>query len=192
MNTQSITNFIFEMASLRRITRSHRQMIQGVNDNIGDHSFRVAIIGMMLANFEKCDENKVLKMCLFHDLEETRIGDANYINKQYVKRKKEEASRDQLEGLPIKEEILALLEEYYKRKTIESLVTKDADNLDQMVLQQEYFFKDDVNKKVWQKHTEKFLTTESAKKIAWQICEANPFEWLYAVIENKTGEKVKR
>ena len=55
MNPEKIVNFLFEIASLRRLTRSHRQVIQGVTDNIADHSFRVAIIGMILAKLEGCD-----------------------------------------------------------------------------------------------------------------------------------------
>ena len=81
----AIANFLFEIASLRRLVRSHSQLIQEADDNISDHSFRVAIIGMILANLEKCDPNKVLKMCLFHDVVESRTGDANYINKLYLK-----------------------------------------------------------------------------------------------------------
>lgn len=68
MSNETIVNFLFELASMRRIARSHRQHIPVAEDNISDHSFRVAVIGMILANMEGCDENKVLKMCLFHDI----------------------------------------------------------------------------------------------------------------------------
>ena len=73
MNLKKITNFFFEIASMRRITRAHSQVIPYVNENIADHSFRVTIIGMILAKMENCDENKIIKMCLFHDVAETRI-----------------------------------------------------------------------------------------------------------------------
>ncbi len=192
MNEEKIINFLFEMATLRRIIRSHNQLIDGANDNISDHSFRVAIIGMILAKLENCDENKVMKMCLFHDIAEARTGDANFINKLYGTLREEEAINDQLEGLPIADEVGGMLKEYNERKSTESIVSKDADNLDQMLLQQEYFYKDGKNLKVWQMHTERFLRTESAKKIAWRLREANPFEWLYQLAEKKTDEKIDR
>lgn len=192
MNTEKIANFFFEIATLRRLTRSHRQMIQEVSDNISDHSFRVAIIGMILANLEECDENKVLKMCLFHDIVEARTGDANFINKQYVDLHEEEARKDQAEGLPIADEITELLEEYEQRESKEAIVAKDADLLDQMVLQQEYFYQDEKNGRIWQDHTETGLKTKSAKKLAKKIRELNPFEWLYQLAEHKTGRKVDR
>lgn len=192
MKEEKIINFLFEMATLRRIIRSHNQLIDGANDNISDHSFRVAIIGMILAKLENCDENKVVKMCLFHDIAEARTGDANFVNKLYGTLREEEAINDQLEGLPIADEVGGMLKEYNERKSTESIVSKDADNLDQMLLQQEYFYKDGKNLKVWQMHTERFLRTESAKKIAWRLREANPFEWLYQLAEKKTDEKIDR
>ncbi len=192
MNTNKIANFFFEIASMRRLTRAHSQLIQEADDNISDHSFRVAIIGMNLASLEKCDVNKVLKMCLFHDVAETRIGDANFINQQYSELHEEEARNDQMAGLPIASEILGLLKEFEQRESKESIVAKDADYLDQMILQREYFLKDPQNHDIWQNFTESKLKSESAKKLARQIRETNPFEWLYQLAEEKAGIKVKR
>lgn len=189
MSSKIIVNFLFEIATLRRLTRSHRQMIQEVSDNISDHSFRVAIIGMILANLENYDENKVLKMCLFHDVAEARIGDANWINQQYIESRENEARQDQMADLPIQNEILALLKEYEELQSKESIIAKDADLLDQMVLQQEYFHKDKINGERWQEHTEKSLKTETAKQLAKEIRQSNPFEWLYKLSEQKNLNK---
>lgn len=192
MNENKIINFLFEIASLRRIIRSHRQLIASANDNVGDHSSRVAIIGMILAKMENCDENKVMKTCLFHDLAEARTGDANFVNKFYGTLRHTEAIKDQTEDLPIGDEIRESLKDFGERRSKESIVAKDADNLDQMLLQQEYFIQDEKNSRIWQTHTEKFLITESAKKIAAGIKEANPFDWLYDLAEKKTDEKIIR
>ena len=142
MNLKKIVNFFFEIASMRRIKRAHCQAIHQATENIADHSFRTAVIGMILAKMEKCDPNKVLKMCLFHDVAEARIGDANFINKLYSELKEKQALEDQMKGLPIAEEILTLLEEFEKGKTKEAICAKDADLLDQMILQREYFYQD--------------------------------------------------
>lgn len=190
--TNNITNFLFEMASLRRIRRNHLQFIGNADDNISDHCFRVAIIGMILANIEKCDSTKVLKMGLFHDLEEARTGDANYVHKIYIERKKMKVRNDQFKDLPIEKEVLSILDEYYERKTIESKVAKDADNLDQMLLQQEYLYKDKTNLKIWHAHIRKHLITKTAKDIAKDIEETNPFEWLYSVAEKSNRENIER
>lgn len=187
-----IVNFFFEIASLRRITRAHCQIIKGVTENIADHSFRVAVIGMLLAEMEKADNNKVLKMCLFHDLPEARTGDANFINQQYVDMREDEALKDQMNGLPIGDEILKIIKEYEEQKSKESIIAKDADLLDQMILEREHFYKDSKNSKIWREHTEKKLKTKLAKKLAKQIKKSNPFEWLYQLAEDKTGKKIDR
>ncbi len=192
MDLNKIANFFFEIASMRRIKRAHSQVIHEADDNISDHSFRVAVIGMILAKIEKCDTNKVLKMCLFHDVAEIRIGDANFINQQYSDLHEEEAREDQMEDLPIADEVLEFLQEFEQRESKESIVAKDADLLDQMVLQREYFHKDQQNHEIWQNHTEKSLRTDSAKKLAQEIRKSNPFEWLYRLAEKKTGNKVDR
>lgn len=189
MNTSKIVNFFFEIATLRRLTRSHRQMIEEVSDNISDHNFRVAVIGMVLANLEQCDEDKVLKMCLFHDVVEARTGDANLVNQQYLDLHEEEARRDQMEGLPIAGEIINLLNELEQNRSKEAAVAWDADSLDQMVLQQEYFYRDEKNKKIWHNNTERYLKTESARRLALKIRKSNPLDWLYSLLEHRTGER---
>lgn len=190
MDTQKITNFLFEIASMRRLTRSHRQFITGVTDNIADHSFRVAVIGMVLAELEGVDSSKVLKICLFHDLAEARTGDANYLNKQYGDLREDEVTRDQMDGLPIGPEIVALLEEYERRESPESVVAKDADLVDQMILQQEYFRGDDENRNRWHNHAVRSMRTKSARELAERIRETNPLEWLYEVTGKKTNTVV--
>ena len=192
MSLSKISNFFFELASMRRLVRAHSQLIHEADDNISDHSFRVAIIGMILAIMEKCDENKVLKMCLFHDVAETRIGDANFINQQYSDPREEEARNDQMTDLPIANEVLELLREFEQGESKEAIVAKDSDYLDQMILQREYFFKDPQNHEIWQNHTEAMLKSKSAKKLAQEIRKTNPFEWLYQLAEHKTGNKVDR
>lgn len=147
---------------------------------------------MILARLENADENKVLKMCLFHDLAEARTGDANLVNKQYLEFSEKEVRKDQMKGLPFGQEIAELLEEYEERKTIESIVAKDADKIDQMILQQEYFRNDDKNRMIWHKFNGSFIKTKSAKILAKKIREANPLEWLYKLAEDKAGLKVKR
>ncbi len=194
MDYGKIINFFFEVASLRRLTRSHRQFIGEVSDNISDHSFRVAIIGMILAELEKVSVDKVIKMCLLHDIAEARTGDLHATNKFYATAKEDEAVKDQWKGLPHGVEVTKIIGEYEKRVSKESIVAKDADLLDQMILQQEYFYKDSkgINHKLWQNFSAKGLKTESAKKFAKKIKTANPFEWHYQVYEKKSGRTLKR
>jgi len=182
---KKIVNFLFEVGTSRNVFRSHRQTLRNTNDSIADHSFRAAIIGLILSEMEGVDENKVIKMCLLHDLAELRTGDANFINKFYQKQEEDNAIKEQWQKIPQGEKIILLLEEYNKRKTREAIVAKDADLLDQILLQKEYLLERPGDFKKWHLYTEKQLKTKSAKKIAFLIFKTNPLEWLYAFAKSK-------
>ena len=42
---------------------------------MADHTFSMAVIGMIISDLENLDSEKVLKMILLHDLAESKIGD---------------------------------------------------------------------------------------------------------------------
>jgi putative hydrolase of HD superfamily len=177
-NYNKIADFLFEIGTLRNMKRMHCQTLPQVNDTIASHSFEVAIIGITLAKMENVDENKVLKMCLFHDIAEARTGDANFIHSHYVKADEEKAIKDQYSETPLEEEIIEILDEYNKRKSKESIVAKDADLINQTLLQCNYL-KDSEDLERWNRHSMKGLKTESAKKLAETIIDRSPFEWFY-------------
>ena len=185
MDSQKTVNFFFEIATLRRMIRNHKQALAGADDNISDHSFRVAVIGMILAKLENCDVNKVVKMCLFHDIVEARTGDANWVHQQYLEIFEDQAREEQMEGLPIKDEIIAILKEYEEKKSAEAVVSKDADLLDQMVLQQEYLYEREDDRRRWQDHKDKDIKTKSAKILAKKIRGTNPMQWIYQISDEK-------
>lgn len=189
---ERIVNFIFEVGTARRIFRTHRQVIKNADDSLAEHSFRTAIIGMVLAELEGADKSKVAMMCLIHDLPEIRTGDANFINAVYrTGRKKEEkkATQDQWIGIPGETEISALISEYEKRETKEAIVAKDADRLDQIFLQCEYLPADSYDLKRWHNHIAREIKTESARKIAELALKTSPLKWFYDFSDEQKKKK---
>ncbi|MBU1110154.1 HD domain-containing protein [Patescibacteria group bacterium] len=77
------------------------------------------------------------------------------------------------------EEITALLDEFNKEKTKEAIVAKDADRLDQIILQREYLQDKPYDFKLWHENYTKNLKTESAKSLAEKIATRNPLQWVY-------------
>ncbi|MFH1401777.1 MAG: HD domain-containing protein [Parcubacteria group bacterium] len=187
-NIKKIINLIFELGTARNILRGHHQALRQSNDTISDHSFRVAIIGLLLADMEKVNKSKVVEMCLLHDVAELRTGDANFINKFYREEKEEKAIKEQWFEMPGGKEIIKLLIEYNARKTKEAIVAKDADSLDQIFLQKEYFPENSYDLKRWHNHIAENLKTVSAKKIAKETLKINPLKWLYDFSENKRNK----
>ena len=175
---KSIINFLYEVGTLRKIPRSHMQTLltSDLSDNISSHSFRVCVIGLMLANLEKANVSKVLTMCLFHDITESRSGDQNWVHKKYVKVFDDEIISDQLKNLPNSKEFLTIIQEYQNRKTPEAIITKDADLLDQILLLQEYIRSGNQEAKNWKSHIN-LLVTKSAIALGQQIIHTVPSTW---------------
>lgn len=136
----SAVSFLFEMGTLRKIARSHRQTLltDDLSDNIASHSFRVTIIGWMLAKAEGANIEKTVSMCLFHDMEEARTGDQNWVHKPYVSVDERKILSDQTSAFPQGGDILHIKEEYLARESREARIAKDADLLDQLLLLKEY------------------------------------------------------
>ncbi|MBU0976480.1 MAG: HD domain-containing protein [Patescibacteria group bacterium] len=168
-----LVEFMFEVGTLRKTLRSHRQTLltDDLSDNIASHSYRTIIIGYLLAKREKVDAAKVVLMCLVHDLPESRTGDQNWVHKKYVKVYETEAIRDQLSGLTEDNELYDLALEYSKRNTKESKIAKDADLLDQVLLLKEYANNGNKEAKSWLegREQEKRMYSKTAKELAVRI-----------------------
>jgi putative hydrolase of HD superfamily len=185
-NNKKIVNFLYEVGTMRKLMRIHRQALltDDHSDNISSHSYRVSIIGWFLAKQEKADPYKTVMMCLLHDTAETRSNDHNWIHKKYTKIFEEEIINDQYNDMPFPE-LKEFISEYSKRESKESIVAKDSDLLDQILLLREYEMIGNKEAKVWlygkgkNKSNEQLnkLRTESAKKLGKSIYETEPSEW---------------
>lgn len=189
-----IAQFLFEIGTLRRIPRIHRQTLltEDTTDTIASHTFRVAMIGWHLAMMEKVDPYKVVMMCLLHDLPEARSNDHNWVHKRYIKIFDDEINKDQLGTLPDRE-LFLLGEEYRERKTKEAVVAKDADYVDQILLLREYEWQGNKEAGLWLHDKEKRvayakvkdLKTKSAQKIGRAIYDERPSTWFEGVWTKK-------
>lgn len=178
---KKIVNLFYELGTLRKVARSHRQTLltDDMSDNIASHSYRVTMIGWFLAKMEKADPYKVVMMCLWHDVSEARTGDQNWVHKKFVQAFEKEVVDSQLKNLDNKEELSDISEEYTDRKTLEARVAKDADLLDQILLLKEYDLQGNKEAASWLKNNEqtKRLFTLSAKKLVKEIVSQDPSDW---------------
>jgi putative hydrolases of HD superfamily len=186
-DTKRIAGFLFEIGTMRKLLRMHRQTLltDDMSDNIASHSYRVAMIGWVLAKEEDVDPYTVVMMCLLHDLGEIRSGDHNWVHKRYVKIYENEIIKEQLGTLPYPD-LEKLANEYESRKTKEAVVAKDADLLDQILLLREYEWQGNKEAKIWlhsgkgddeENKQLKMLKTKSAKEIGRAILNENPSDW---------------
>jgi len=194
-----ITDFLYELGTMRKLLRMHRQVLltDDLSDNIASHSFRVAMIGWMLADAEGADVHKTIGMCLVHDLGEIRSGDHNWLHKRYVRVEDTQITKEQLGALPVLE-LERLSKEYEERKSKESIIAKDADNLDQILLLREYSWTGNNEAELWLRgkrgsksgNTQlKSLKTTTAKKIGKEIMNRCPSEWWKNLWTSKNKKK---
>jgi len=177
---KDIANFLFETGMLKRTPRSGLQFLGSGKESVAEHSFRVVMIGYTLATLNPgVDENRILKMTLLHDILETRTGDLNYVNKKYLEIKEEKAV-DELAGtLPFGEELKGLLKEFRERKTQESLIANDADQLELILMLKEYGDLGNKYTKDWTVFALKRLYTAQARKLAKSILSTDSAEWWF-------------
>lgn len=179
-NMKNIVNFLFEVGSLKKIARSHRQsfLTDDLSDNIASHSHRVSVIGYFLAKSEGVDIGKVLTMCIFHDIGESRSGDQNWVHKKYVKVFEDEILNDQLKDITKDNSLFKIMSEYSKRESVESKIAKDADKLDQYLLVKEYIMRGNKEAEHWIKRkSPDDLYCQTAKDLFLQILETDPADW---------------
>lgn len=109
------------------------------SESVAEHSFRVAVLAMVLAPKFKLDVEKVVKMAIVHDVGEAIVGD---IVKQYGEkmipnikqiRKNEEKALKKIFSLINGTEYIKLYQEYEGMKTKESLFVKQIDRLEFMM-----------------------------------------------------------
>ena len=178
---KNIANFLFEAGMLKRTPRSGFQFLGSGAESVAEHIFRTTYVGYALGKIDKTvDVDKLIKMCLFHDLPEARTGDLNYVNKKYVVADEKKAVRDLTETLPFGYELLDIISEYEEGITPEALLAKDADQLEMILALKEY--KDIGNRyaEEWLSFSLKRLRTETAKELAKVILETDSSLWWFS------------
>lgn len=173
---------IFEIGCLRYMPRSWRRFFNPDVANNSEHTLRVVWIAWLLSEYENIgNKEKILKLALIHDLTESRIGDVDYLSRQYVERKEDKAMRDILKNTVFEKELSTLWLEYEKRISPEAKIVKDADNLDVELELVEQESRGHSIGKLWNSQRKKLvytkLYTNSAKKLWGKIHKSNLNDW---------------
>jgi len=175
-----MVEFMFEVGMLKKTPRTGYQFLGTGGESVADHSFRTAVIGYVLASMHpEADRGKVILMCLFHDFPEARTGDHNYVNKKYVVVDEDKAIQDQVTGLPFGDEVSRLLREFNAIETLESRLSKDADQLDLILELKEQLDLGNRHAEEWLSFALKRLLTESGKRLASEIMTTERDSWWF-------------
>jgi putative hydrolase of HD superfamily len=178
---KNIANFLFEAGMLKRTPRSGFQFLGSGAESVAEHIFRTTYIGFALGKMAgNVNIDRMIKMCLFHDLPEARTGDLNYVNKKYVKADEEKAAEDLARTLPFGEDIKELIFEFHRGETHEAQLARDADQIEMILALKEYKDLGNQYAAEWLEFSMKRLRSETAKELAKVILETDSSLWWFS------------
>lgn len=107
------------------------------HESVAEHSWRIALMAYFIRDeFPQADMDKVIRMCLIHDLGEAFTGDIPTFDKTQADEDREEALLgDWVASLPAPccEEMRALYQEMNERQTLEAKIYKALDSLEAVI-----------------------------------------------------------
>ena len=181
-----IVNLLFEVGILSKTPRSGFHFLGSGKQSVAEHVHRTMYAGYILSTMDRdVNSEKVMKMCLFHDLAEARTSDLNYVHQKYAVSDEERAIKDLAKTLDFGGEILGILKELKERKTKEALLAKDADQIEWLLSLKEETDTGNIRAETWIPSALKRLKTKEAKKLAEEIVKTNSDDWWFSNKEDK-------
>ena len=136
MKPEKLIELLAVAEKLKCVTR-HADTSSKRRESVAEHSWRIALMAMLLADeFPDTDCNKVIKMCLIHDLGEAFLGDIPSFEKTKEDGEKEhKCYKNWVAGFPEyqRKEFDELLQEMEKMETKEAKLYKALDKLEAVI-----------------------------------------------------------
>jgi 5'-deoxynucleotidase YfbR-like HD superfamily hydrolase len=172
--------FLYEMGRLKHLPRTGWQLLGiPLPESVAEHSFRVAMVAMVLAATAGADVGRTVALGVFHDAHETRIGDVPSVGRAYVNTATPEAvTAHQTSELPgnAAKVLQDLTAEYEAVATLESQLAHDADKIETLLQAIEYQAQG-YDTAGWRETSLSALRTDSGKQLAQAISATGPYEW---------------
>ena len=128
---------ILSVAEKLKCNTRHCYTSNGRHESVAEHSWRIALMAMLIApEFPDADMDKVIRMCLIHDLGEAFTGDIPTFWKTEADTEKEDAVFDRwVQTLPkeTRKEFSVLLAEMNALETVEAKIYKALDKMEAVI-----------------------------------------------------------
>ena len=170
-------------------TMRHCYTSGGRRESVAEHSWRVSLMAYWISDeFPEADMNKVIKMCLIHDLGECFTGDIPTFKKtEKVEQKEEQLLREWVDQLPMpfQKEMADLYAEMEERKTVEAKIYKALDNLEAVLQHNE------SDLATWEDHEYELTRNYGNDKVQFSEYLKALREKLREETDEKIGEGIK-
>ena len=143
MNYQEILKVLISVGKIKKVKRSG-WVKRGVKDaeSVADHSYRMAMMAIMLANKLSLNSEKLIKMALIHDVAEGVTSDIIWEQGTNIIGNHEEKTlferKVMKEIFKESEDLYLLWEEFEKQTTREAKILKCIDKLEMLIQAGEY------------------------------------------------------
>ena len=149
-------------------------------ESVAEHVFLTSIAGFVLAQMHPhVDRQRLLEMCLIHDLGEARTGDLNYVQKKYVVADESRAMGDLSKNVPFGKSIDTLFKEFRTCETLEAKLAHDADQLALILELKTLCDAGYKGPEDWIPHILSRLHAEASLKLAKQILKTASDAWWF-------------
>ena len=128
---------ILRVAEALKCNTRHCYTSTGRLESVAEHSWRIALMAMLITpEFPEADMDKVIRMCLIHDLGESFTGDIPTFHKTAADTVQEDALFEcWVQTLPeeTRAEFSALLAEMNAQETLEARIYKALDKMEAVI-----------------------------------------------------------
>lgn len=136
MKPENLLEMLHTAGKLKDTTR-HCYTPGGRLESVAEHSWRLALMAFWLRDeFPELDMNRVVQMCLIHDLGEAFTGDIPVFNKTEADEiREEQLLRSWVDSMPapLREQMQSLYREMAERTTEEAKLYKALDGLEALI-----------------------------------------------------------
>ena len=136
MDARSLIDALLVAERLKDTTR-HCYTKAGRHESVAEHSWMMTLMAFLMKDeFPEADMDKVIRMCIIHDLGEAFTGDIPVFEKSEANEQTEERLLyEWVRTLPepYAAEMIALYDEMARRETIEAKIYKAIDGLEALV-----------------------------------------------------------
>ena len=140
MDARTLIDTLAVAGRLKDTTR-HCYTPGGRHESVAEHSWRITLMAYWISDeFPEANLEKLLKMCLIHDLGEAFTGDIPSFEKTEVNEEREaELLFKWMKSLPepFATEMMELYREMEERKTLEARIYKALDNMEALIAHNE-------------------------------------------------------
>lgn len=136
MEPRELLKALHVAEKLKDATR-HCYTSGGRHESVAEHSWRISLMAYWIGSeFPEADMDKVIRMCLIHDLGEVFTGDIpTFMKTEADERREDDLLSAWISSLPspYREEMRALFLEMNERKTLEAKIFKAMDSLEALI-----------------------------------------------------------